>query len=368
MQLEKVTLLHFRNYTREEISFSPGLNCIQGDNAEGKSNLLEAIHLLSTGKSFRTHRLSDLIKDSKQEFQIQATFLKDEISNSLTISFGPEGRKALYNNTSYSSFLPLLGLLPCVLLAPEDISIITGSPAERRRFLDLHLSQIDPLYLHHLGRFHKAMKQRNTLLKKQDQKELFPWEQIMSLSAHYIAQKRIDAIISLEKQITKIISLLSGAREIFSWNYENSLKTLTTSPELYLQKWRETRLKELLLGTTLIGPHRDDISFYLQGKEMKTHSSEGQKRSCIAALRLAEWERFKHLLQYPPLLGVDDFGVHLDEKRTLLLREALSSLGQVFLTAPSFSLSTQKIHYLQVINGTVTSQDALNKKLLMETV
>ncbi len=350
MQLEKVILSNFRNYAREEITFSKDLNCIQGNNAEGKSNLLEAIYLISTGKSFRTSHLPHLIKHSEQEFQIEAHFSKESISHSLRVSYGVQGRKVLFNQTSYSSFLPLLGILPCVLLAPEDISIITGAPAERRRFLDLHISQMDPLYIHHLGRYHKSMKQRNALLKKREVHGLAPWEQIMALSASYLIEKRIETLTSLQPLIEKTISFLSEEQEAFSWSYENTLGTGDAT--LILEEWHKNRRKELLLGTTLSGPHRDDLHLYIQGQEIKMYCSEGQKRGCIAALRLAEWDRFKTFFGFPPLFGIDDFGSHLDAKRSLLLRQSLKTLGQTFLTAPSFS-SEEESYILHVSNGSI---------------
>ncbi|MBX9923635.1 MAG: DNA replication and repair protein RecF [Rhabdochlamydiaceae bacterium] len=335
MQLDKVILSNFRSYAQKEITFSPHLNCVFGDNAVGKSNLLEAIYLLSTGKSFRTHYLHDLVRHSEKNFRIEAKFSKDGSSDSLVLVYGTDGRKMLYNNTAHASFLPLLGLLPCVLLTPEDISILTGAPAQRRRFLDLHLSQMDPLYIHHLGRYHKAMKQRNALLKQKEAKGLDPWEQIMAASASYLIEKRQETLLVLQPFVEETISELSETRERFSWVYENSLGS--SDPLHILEQWKKSRGKELLLGSTLSGPHRDDILFYLQEQEIKTYCSEGQKRSCIAALRLAEWQRLYAFLGTAPLFGIDDFGAHLDAKRTTILQKMTRNLGQVFLTAPSFS-------------------------------
>ncbi len=335
MQLEKVILNNFRSYAQKEITFSPHLNCIRGENAVGKSNLLEAIYLLSTGKSFRTHYLQDLIRHSEKNFRIEARFSKEETWNSLVLTYGSDGRKMLYNNTAYSSFLPLLGLLPCVLLTPEDISILSGAPMQRRRFLDIHLSQMDSLYIHHLGRYHKAMKQRNALLKQRIEKGLDPWEQIMAESAYYLIEKRQETLQVLQPFIEETISLLSETKEKFSWTYENSLGS--GLPSHLAERWKKTRSKDLLLGSTLLGPHRDDIFFYLQNQEIKTYCSEGQKRSCVAALRLAEWQRLSLFLAAPPLFGIDDFGAHLDAKRTATLQKITKNLGQVFLTAPSFS-------------------------------
>jgi DNA replication and repair protein RecF len=361
MFIEKLALSHFRNYTREKVHFSPGVNCIQGDNAEGKSNLLEALYLLSTGKSFRSSRLQDLIQQGASRFEIEITFVKEEIPHVLKASYGPDGRKILYNHTAYASFLPLLGILPCVLLAPEDVSILTGSPAERRRFLDLHLSQIDPSYVHHLGRYHKAMKQKNTLLKQKQEKGIPPWEEIMAVSASYLVEKRIAMLHKLEKKIQDVILLLSEEQELFTWQYQ--MHSSSTSASTFLQSWHSLRHKELLLGNTLVGPHRDDIALFIQGQEIKTYCSEGQKRSCIAALKMAEWHHFKECFGYPPLLGIDDFGVHLDERRTNALRKSMGSLGQVFLTAPSFLQKQPHINpssFFEVRQGSIRTGSPLH--------
>ncbi len=336
MQLQKLVLSHFRSYTHQEIEFSPNVNCFQGLNAEGKTNLLEAIYVLSTGKSFRTHSLQDLIQNGASRFDLEATFVKEGISQTLTLSFDGKLRKITHYQTTYHSFLPLLGLLPCILLAPEDIAILSSSPSERRRFLDIHLAQTDPLYVRYLARYHKAMKQRNILLKNKEEKTLSPWEQIMAESALYLMQKRADLIEKLQKPAQSFVSTLSDLSEHLSIEYKPSLlPSLTQSG--YMDQWEKSRKKEWILGSTNIGPHRDDLFFHLNQKEARVFCSEGQKRCCIAALRLAEWELFCEHFDSPPLLGIDDFGIHLDPKRSEKFASFLSRGGQVFLTAPTFS-------------------------------
>lgn len=354
MELQKLKLTHFRSYRQEEAFFSPGLNCIEGANGSGKSNLLEAIHLISTGKSFRTHRLYDLIKHSEAGFELEANFIKDTISHSLKVSFDKDGRRIFYNQTAHTSFLPLLGILPSILLCPEDISILSGSPAERRRFLDLHIAQIDKLYVYHLGRYQRALKQRNFLLKKKDEKGLLPWEHLMAISASYIIEKRIETIAYLQEPSKRLVLQFSRQKETFTMKYESSLtqKSVADSPSFYAEQWERNRKKELETGTTLLGPHRDDVLFFLKGQDVKTFCSEGQKRCCLAALRFSEWERLKSILDSPPLFGIDDFGVHLDEDRSSLLKEPLLSMGQVFITAPSFSLN-EPSNVLHAFEGTL---------------
>jgi DNA replication and repair protein RecF len=378
MWLQRLVLTHFRNYECEEIDFTPGLNCIQGKNAEGKTNILEAIYLMSTGKSFRTHHLQDLIHSSSKGFRVEAVFSKEGISQSLKLSFDGQNRKILYNQTTYTSFLPLFGILPCILLAPEDISILSGSPSQRRRFIDLHLAQLDPLYVYHLGRYYKAMRQRNFLLKKQDEKGLSPWEQIMAQSSVYLIEKRRSTITCLQSFCEKLVFLLSESKDRFHMQYQSSLQVPLEDHKnqmaFYLEQWQKSRKRDLLLGSTLSGPHRDDILFQMNDKEVQSYCSEGQKRSCIAALRLAEWELFRQHLESPPLLGIDDFGIHLDTERTRVLAQYVSQLGQVILTAPSFSkehAAFSQASFLEVCNAEVKIDrmtDAENRLVLEESL
>jgi DNA replication and repair protein RecF len=363
MQLRKLSLLKFRNYEQEIAYFSSDLNCIKGVNGSGKSNLLEAIHLLSTGKSFRTHRLPELIRHESKEFTLEAEFFKDGVTNTLKIIFSRDGsRKILHNQTSHASFLPLFGILPSIFLSPEDISIINGSPAERRRFLDLHCAQIDPLYIHHLGRYQRALKQRNILLKAGEEKGLFPWEQLMAISASYLIEKRIETLHALEAPSKRLVFELSKQKEPFSLSYQSSLSLPSNfkDPSFYAKQWEQARKKELYMGSTLIGPHRDDVLFSIDGKEVKTYCSEGQKRCCLAALRLSEWERLSSLLDSPPIFGIDDFGIHLDEVRSSILKDQLKKMGQVFLTAPSFPFE-EGAHFLHAENGSLTKNKEITR-------
>jgi DNA replication and repair protein RecF len=349
MLLHKLALSSFRSYGAADALFTPGINYIEGANGSGKSNLLEALHLISTGKSFRTSKLQDLIKHEKEKFILEILFSKEGIDQKLALSYSKEGRKILYNETSYTSFIPLLGILPSILSSPEDISIIMGGPAERRRFLDMHIAQADPNYIHHLGRYQRALKQRNSLLKTET-KGFAPWEELMAISACYITEKRIETLEELQKASLKFLLHLSEQKEPLQLSYKSSLhesqKELTITPDFYTKRWAEMRSKELLYKTTLIGPHRDEILFSIQEQDVKSYCSEGQKRCCLSALRLAEWETLKNRLEITPLFGIDDFGVHLDEKRTSLLDELLQDMGQVFLTAPSFPNKENK-HLIQ---------------------
>lgn len=361
MLLHQLTLSSFRSYKAADALFDQGINYIEGVNGSGKSNLLEAIYLIGTGKSFRTSRLQELIHQNQDNFSLEVLFYKEGIDHKLTLFFSKEGRKILYNETPYSSFIPLLGLIPSVFSSPEDITIITGGPAERRRFLDLHIAQSDPNYIYHLGRYQRALKQRNTLLKTHTT-GFAPWEELMAVAACYITEKRVQTLLELEKASQKFLLHLSEQKEPLQIKYSSSLhgaqKELTFSPDFYIKSWADMRAKELFYKTTLIGPHRDDILFSVRGQEVKSYCSEGQKRCCLSALRLAEWETLKTRLSVAPLFGVDDFGVHLDPRRTFLLDELLQDMGQVFLTAPSFPNKNGR-HFIQTAEGSLIARQAL---------
>ena len=351
MRLKQLVLRNFRNYIDEAVTFSPGVNLIYGKNGSGKTNLLEALYLLSTGRSFRTVHLTDLIRKDSSHFYIEARFEKDGIEQFLSIGFDGKNRKIHYNATILSNFSHLLGIIPSVLYAPTDSQLIAGAPLERRRFLNIQLAQSDPIYVHHLVRYHKAMKNRNALLKVKNEESMDSWEEMIADSAAYLMQKRATLLKELKPKVQGFAKTLSDINDHFDLFYSPSIGMKHLSNIQHIM--RKQRKKELILGTTLSGPHRDDFFISYQKKEAKVYASEGQKMTCIAALKMAERER----LSADALLGIDDFGIHLDERRTALLHEAVSSIGQVFLTVPSDEFIGEVAHdrFLYVDAGIITS-------------
>jgi DNA replication and repair protein RecF len=343
--LKSLYLRNFRNYVEAEVHLAPGLNVFYGDNAQGKTNLLEAIYLIATGRSFRSQHLSELIRSGESFFLLEAEIVRDRVTQRVKLTFDEQNRHLQLDAHTYSSFHPLLGLLPSVLYTPHDTELISGSPAIRRRFLNLHLAQSDPLYVHHLTRFWRAMKQRNCLLRSKNKETLDYWEMEMAQSAGYILQARHNMVAELKNPLQKQSAQLSSSQET------HELQLQVSQGKAYLQQLQKNRPRETELGLTLTGPHRDDLSLLIDHKPARLFASEGQKRTAIAALRLAEWTRLTERVGAPALLGIDDFGLHLDEGRQRLLRTALSPLGQVFVTTPILSL--ESAHALRIEKGAI---------------
>ncbi|MDN3509656.1 MAG: DNA replication/repair protein RecF [Candidatus Neptunochlamydia sp.] len=335
MEVSRLILRNFRCYEEVDVPFTKGVNLIHGKNGAGKTSLLEALYLLSTGRSFLTSHLSDLIRKDYPHFYMQAYFVRDNVEQMLSIGFDGKNRRIHYNNTLFQNLSHVLGILPSVLYSSKDSTLISDAPQERRRFLNIQLAQTDPLYVHHLMRYHKAMKHRNALLKTKSEAAIESWEQMMGESAYYLMHKRSKLIELLRPNVEAFAKDLSGEEDEFDLHYKPSisLKKVEQIEELLAKQ----RPKELIIGSTMIGPQRDDMHITYKKREAKTFASEGQKRTCIAALKMAEWEILKEQTKTTPLFAIDDFGAHLDPKRTEVLQEKLASLGQVLLTSPTYS-------------------------------
>lgn len=346
MHLHTLTLKNFRNHEHLRLTFSPKVNLILGPNGIGKTNILEAIFLLSTGKSFRSFRLEDLIMQGKSFFYIEAEFYRENVLQTLKLGYSKTKKKIEYNSTSLASFSNLLGIMPAVLYAPKDVALIMGAPDERRKFLNITLSQSDPLYVYHLTRYHKALEARNALLKKREFSTslIECFEKELSISGAYLMEKRKNHLTLLEELIQKKIKKLSEAAEDFSLSYAPSFCLKETYSQDLLCKWLErSRSKELVLGTTLNGPHKDDFSILNKETPIKNFCSEGQKRSFLNALKLSEWTLLGQRLHLPPLMCLDDLGAHLDASRVSLLSGEIKTLGQVFITSTQETFQAEKL-------------------------
>lgn len=342
MHIVSLYLHHFRNYDEASFEFSPRLNLVCGPNAQGKTSLLEALYFLMTGRSFRSSYPIDMIKQGTPSLYVEILFLKHEIEQKLKLFSDGKERKILYNSTAFSSPSSLLGILKGVVMTPDDVALVKAAPQARRLFMDVQIAQIDPLYIHHLTRYHRAMKQRNHLLRSKQLITIESWEREMAASAAYLTQQRTQAIAELREMAQRIHAELTDQQECLSIEYKGLTlgdDSLDQLEKRHLSQWEKQRQREIYLGYTLFGPHKDDLILTINGKDVRSHASEGQQRCCVTALRLAEWERIRRLADEPPLLLVDDIGISLDTRRRhRLLEHMISQPGQIFLSTTDETL------------------------------
>lgn len=335
MKLRHLRLFNFRGYEDTSFAFSPGINHIVGPNAVGKTSVLEAIHLLMCGSSFRTSQNSELIRYNTPSFYVEGVFEKHGVEQTVKIAYDGSRKKIVINSTQCHSYTNLLGVILGVVFTPDDAALVKGVPGGRRQFLDLHISQFDPLYVHYTSRYQRAMKQRNSMLRQGLLKAIFPWEEEMANAAAYLTEKRRQVVQELEITSRGIYQKLGCEATPLTVSLKSTLGRYETTAikELFLGMMERNRSKEREAGITFVGPHKDDVLFGIGDKELKVFGSEGQQRSCVAALRLATWERLKERSMVKPLMLVDDVGMSLDMNRQGKLSDHLANLGQVFLTS-----------------------------------
>jgi DNA replication and repair protein RecF len=355
MQLRSLQLRNFRSHPDLLIEFESGVSLIFGPNAIGKTTILEAIHLLMMGRSFRTFQIAELIGRRGTGFQVEAVFTKHNVEQKLSVSFDGTERKIEHNETQFRRLSNILGIIQGVAMTPDDATLVKGGPDLRRRYLDFQLSQTDPLYLEHLSRYGRAMRQRNLLLKMNDTTTIDGWEEEMANAASYIARQRYLAVDDLQGLAQKIFCVFSGDDKQIAIAYETRapFESEKVIRDFYLQKYKELRPREMDVGSTLTGPHRDDLIISLDKMDARHFASEGQQRMCVAALKFAEWERMRHQSNIFPLMLIDDVGVSLDESRRDKLFSHISTLGQVVLTA-----TDNKVHYNHSIDLTQVASPA----------
>lgn len=346
MHLSALHLHRFRSYKEAYFEFAPLLNLICGPNAQGKTTILEAIYYLMTGRSFRAHSQKDLIKLESDSFYIEAHFSKHEVNQSLRIYFDGNERKIIHNNTPLTHTSNLLGIIQGVVMTPDDVQLIKGPPSARRLFLDIQIAQVDPLYVHHLNRYGRAMLQRNQLLKNRIKANLEIWEHEMAQAAAYIVKRRIENVEALQTYTQNFYAGLTDKEEKVSLEYRSGAASCNSSKEIkeyYLRQYVKNRDREIILGYTISGPQKDDLWIGIEGQDSRYYASEGQQRCCVIALRMGEWERLKQISEEIPLLMIDDVGVSLDMERRKRFLDKLAYLAQTFLTTTETTLACSDI-------------------------
>lgn len=315
----------FRSHAFCSVPFSKGMFAIVGPNGIGKTNLLEAITVATLGRSFRTDSFKEMLKEGEEGAQITLGFEEDGVDHEIGYRFGMHGKQIRFNQTFHKSFSPLLGHIPIGIVSPRDVILIEGAPSFRRKYLNQILCQSSKEYTFHWKRYMDALEQKNAALKANALHALFPFEEILTTSACVIQKMRSELICELNAYVQNENSLLLQKDASIRLEYIPS----------YIDNSPSTRLKELERRTTLKGPHREDFSILFKEKEASCHASEGQKRALVLALRFAELTALEKKTHKAPLLLIDDFGAHLDNKRFNQLIDRTLELPQSILTVPN---------------------------------
>lgn len=350
MNINTLILYNYRNYKQLNLTLSPNINIFTGYNAQGKTNIIEAIHLASIGISHRTRNETDLILWGCDKSYINIFFAKQNIISNLKISLKKNARKELNLNGENIKQKDLPGLLTMILFSPEDLMLIKGTPQIRRRFIDIELSQISSLYYNGLVQYNKILLQRNNLLKKiRDNNKLIDlldmWDEQLSKTAAFIVEKRLKGIEKLSTLANKTHNWISKNKENLQvvynlYNNQGEIKKDLNSLYLFYQETlKKYRNKDIFRGSTSVGPHRDDIDFYINDVSLKSFGSQGQQRSSILSLKLAELEFLKNETGEYPILLLDDVMSELDINRRENLLSLLQEKNiQTLITATDVSL------------------------------
>ena len=351
LRLQSISLTQFKNYSTRSFRFNERIVGICGNNGVGKTNLLDAIHYLCFTKSYFT-RDNLNIQNGQQGFRVDGELeVKDKTEKAICILRETGKKEFLVNDLGYEKFSEHIGRYPCVIIAPDDIQIITDGSEERRRFLDALLSQIDKDYLQHLINYNKILLQRNSLLKsfyETGNKNLSLLDVLDEQSVkpgNYIFEKRKQFLSTFLPTVKKLYSEIAKQEEETELHYQSELNQCSFTELLHLNRQRDIAAQR-----TTGGVHRDDLVFNLTGQLFRNIASQGQRKSLLFALKLAEMDVLQESKGFAPLLLLDDVFEKLDEDRiaNLLHRVCLENNGQVFITDTNQERLSQHLNELSI--------------------
>ncbi len=336
MRLCSVAVADFRNIRSVLIEPGERFNLLHGLNGQGKTNLLEAIYLLGSPRSFRTFRLPELIRHGESKAQIHGTVESGGIENSLQLCIEAAGRKVEIDGKAVHKASELHGKLNAVVFSPDDTGMVRMGPDSRRRYLDRTVYMGDIGYLHCWHSYQRILKQRNHLLKTSDRSCLEIWTEKLAETGAEVIERRLKFVAILDKKLQKYYATISGSSEISRLSYQPNGIQSTEREQIYedlLEMFKRQQRSDERYGTTTAGPHRDDLSLELDDRSLKAFGSQGQQKSYVLALKMAEMDNLQDIFGEAPLLLLDDMSSELDARRNQNLMEFLTTREiQVFIT------------------------------------
>lgn len=372
MILSELHLQNFRNYKDLTVQFAPGVNVLIGHNAQGKTNMLEAIYALSLTRSHRTSNDRELINWKSKSARVSGVIKKNIGSVPLELEFTSKGKRAKVNHLEQAKLASYIGQLNAILFAPEDLSLVKGAPALRRHFMDMEFSQMSSRYLYNAGQYRTMLRQRNKYLRQlkygqqHDRVLLGVLSDQLAAYGAEVTVARYHFLQQLEKWASQLHEQISLNQENLRLDYVSQLdlEEETTVEQAYntlLEIFQKNEEREIEQGTTMYGPQRDDIHFMVNGKNVQSFGSQGQQRTTALSVKLAEIDLMKEQTGEYPLLLLDDVLSELDTIRQTHLLTAIQDKVQTFLTTTSLNdVARQLIHepkIFEINQGTLIKEE-----------
>lgn len=329
MFIKRLQMLNYRNYNALDIELCPNVNVFMGDNAQGKTNILEAIYYCAFAKSHRTSKDKELINWNGEHAFISVDVGRERLDKRIDISILKDGKKSIrINKIKIKKIGELFGNFNVVMFSPEDLRIIKDSPGVRRKFIDMELCQLNPKYYYNLVQYNKVLNERNILLRNRNtSSEMLEIYDIQLVEFGYnIIRDRIKYIESLNKYAEKIHSDITSGKEKINFKYISTIKDLENIKENFYTLLEKNRSKDCDRGITSIGPHRDDFFVYINDIDTKSYGSQGQQRTAVLTMKFSSLEIIKELTGEFPVLLLDDVLSELDFNRKKYI---LSTIGQI---------------------------------------
>lgn len=336
MYIESISLNDFRNYKSQKIYPDKGINIFFGENAQGKTNILESIYLLSTGKSHRTSKDNELLNWNSDDCKVKIEYNKESSENQIEVYLKRSGKKQLnINGVKKQRIGDILGNLNVTLFSPDHMRIIKEGPSERRKFIDIIQCQIKPKYYYNLCQYQKVLEQRNKLLvsiKKESKSSdlLDIWDEQLYFYGNVLIKERENFIKIINAYAKSVHSKITDNRENVDIIYKPSVSNN------FLEELKYKRHKDIKNSITNIGPHRDDLLLYINGKDVKAYASQGQQRTVLLSLKLSELKFISDETKSYPILLLDDVFSELDTKRQNYLMDFIKDI-QTFITCTDVS-------------------------------
>ncbi len=375
MYLRTLHLRQFRNYQDQRVDFVAPKTILVGNNAQGKSNLLEAVELLATLRSHRMTRDRDLVREGEPTGQINATIERQTSFSDLTLTLRRNGRRTVaLNSESLRRQLDFLGVLNAVQFSSLDLELVRGGPEQRRSWVDTLLIQLEPVYAYILQQYNQVLRQRNAFLKRSQESgerrhssELAVWDAQLATTGTRVIRRRSRAIERLAPIAEAWHATISGSTEILQVKYTPNVPLEQDNPEgvqrAFLEKIEHRAVAEQHQGTTLVGPHRDEVELTINQTPARQYGSQGQQRTLVLALKLAELKLIEEVVGEPPLLLLDDVLAELDPNRQNQLLDAIQDRFQTLITTTHLgSFGSQWLKSSQILSvqaGNISPQTPL---------